>query len=124
MSAEQLPQHDHSNPVHFEASDNALSPIRCRHCGSTNLAFVSDQHKCLSARFVAKLAIIVAVVLFIFDLSTLFSSNGINDSSYITYIICAIVYVICQIGITIAESKTHIRVICRDCGYIWIHDPL
>lgn len=122
MPTQPTPQNDNSTPVHFTASDNALSPVRCRCCGSTNLAFISDQHKCLSARFIALITIIVAVVLFIFDLSALFSNNEMNDSSYAIYIICAVVFLICQIIITIVESKTHIRVVCRDCGRTWLHE--
>lgn len=120
---QQLPQNKPTVPVSLTASQEALSPIKCANCTSTNLSFVSESHKCVFGRFI--FAVVVAIVLYfaITDLRNIFSPSGNGESIPIAiYAICAALLVVLHLAINYIESKTHIKAICRDCGRTWLLD--
>ena len=120
---QQPPQNKPTVPVSLTASQEALSPIRCESCTSTNLSFVSESHKCVIGRFI--FAVIVAVVLYfaVTDLQNIFSPSGDDEAiPFATYALCATLLVVLHLVINYIESKTHIKAICRDCGRTWLLD--
>lgn len=91
-------------------------PIICPNCNKRNIAIITEYHKANWARCIQMFCILVTVILLI---------NYIGRN---TFTIIAIVGGISIIGlqcyIAYIESKTHIQCVCKDCGWVWIHDSL
>lgn len=109
-----------------------IAPIKCPHCKSQNLTFVSEYHKALILRIIRNVLIAIAAMLII--LNTYFViQDQLSDNKAYKYIdswsepsFVAVICILLMIGIgltifiNITESKTHVRAICRDCGNVWI----
>lgn len=117
-----------------------MKPIRCKHCGSTYVEFVSEYHRCLGARILRGIARIFmwyhAVSAFLFwqllkpanvigQIFTHLSEKDIENaatnaarSGLYALLIGALVLVL-DLIILLKESKTHVKLICRDCGEIY-----
>lgn len=115
--------------VKLENPQKKYNPIACPHCRSQNLAFVAEYHKELGLRgFESFLQIFLWFIIIIgiaqnilpslpnfeFDLEELWP---FIIASIILYIAKKII----QHRIIVAESKTHIQSICKDCGHFWLH---
>lgn len=93
-----------------------FTPIFCSRCGSLNLAFVTEYHKCLGARICQLL--LAGIILF--AVLTNIGSKEWDDVLIVSFFSLALIFFI-QIAIIIAESKTHVQCVCRDCGNVWLH---
>lgn len=122
-------------------NDNQLPiiPITCPICGNTKLAYVTEYHKCIYARIINSLLLPITIILALlgtikmltFDYSKLdsltlqiiYQRNLISDSGAFIYFLFAgfalLIFIILQITISTAESKTHVCAICNNCGKIW-----
>ncbi len=103
-----------------DTTNPALAPITCPRCGSKELAFVTEYHKCVLVKFIANIILASIVLILVFNLSTLIS-QGVGQ--YITpVIILTALYICCQIYILAVESRTHVKAICQNCGNLWLLD--
>lgn len=93
--------------------------IICPKCGSKEIAFVTEYHKCLGARISLAITATLFPLLCIFAIVLLgfYEARGIIallgflfGTGIITSIICIIVI----------ESRTHVQAICRNCGNLWL----
>lgn len=100
-------------------NNQVYGPVKCPHCGSTHIEFVTEYHKCIWLRL---LVAILVVIMSIFLVRYLIAEIGGADSSdeMQRLVIFAVLYVLFQLAVWITESKTHIQGICRDCGNIWL----
>ena len=92
-------------------------PITCPNCQKRDIAFVTDIHKCLWGRLLQVFCLIIVVLL-------LFNYPLGSEQFMITLIIGAIATMLIQSIIAYVESKTHVRCVCKDCGYMWVHKEL
>lgn len=105
-------------------SDNptpTLKPITCPHCGSRELAFVTEYHLSIGCRIVAAIASIVFFCCILPSLSSLFNpnTNASNDSTG-GLVISALVFSIAKLAQYLTESQTHVQAICKNCGHLWL----
>lgn len=105
-------------------SQPKIQPITCPHCGSRELAFITEYHKALFAKLLS--AVFVAIIIFTFfvqDFEYIFIYS-LTDTKYefdgSKYIALGIALFFTKIGEYITESRTHIQVICKDCGNQWL----
>lgn len=97
-------------------------PICCPQCGSRNLAFVGEYHKCLGLRIASYIILGFLAVLCYGHLWDFVRGVG-SDTMHTFFTACfAIAFIVLQIIILVNESKTHAKAICRDCGQIWLLD--
>lgn len=93
--------------------------IRCPRCGSSNLEFVTEYHKCIWLRIVVTILVVLLGVFVVRYLTASISGrNGADDMRAI--LIIAVFYILFQLSVWLTESKTHVQGICRDCGNIWL----
>ena len=100
-------------------NNSTYGQIRCPHCGSSYIEFVTEYHKCVAMRV---LCIIFAVIFVFVFVSHLFSMpTGENREVSISLMcISGFFFAAFMIAIWIKESKTHVQGVCRDCGHIWL----
>lgn len=109
---------------------NTGSPIVCPNCKNHNLAFIAEYHRNLGLRIIRTLVLAVIIGLAAYTTFSMFSQliheEGDIFSDNFTQIIilayCGIVYLILSIMISTQESRTHTKVICKDCGHVWIYE--
>ena len=97
-----------------QETNEKFTPIMCPHCKSKNLAFVTEYHKSIGGR-------IVALILLAF--TVLLAFLGIKQDNLAFIAVSAMFgfsVLLLVIFIIIAESKTHIQCICKDCGFDWL----
>ena len=109
----EIPPFNEESP--FPPREN-FTPIFCSRCGSLNLAFVTEYHKAIGLK-------IVCLLLSIAMIGGIVASVIYKDSSILIIpVLLALVWLVCQIAVYDAESKTHVQCICRDCGNVWLHN--
>lgn len=97
-----------------ENENQPLTPIVCPHCKSKNLAFITEHHKSIAGR-------IIALILLAF--TVLLAFLGIKQDNLAFIAVSAMFgfsVLLLVIFIIVAESKTHIQCICKDCGFDWL----
>ncbi len=124
--------------------------LRCPHCKSDDLAFVTEYHCAHVLRFFEVLCTVYLVILIFVNLGNLipWSLGEINKSpSYtstqtinispptyttsdqeeekiepitIALVVLAIALGIFKLARHYVESKTHVQAICRTCGNLWL----
>ena len=101
-----------------------IQPITCPRCGSRELAFVTEYHKALFAKALSVVLILCIVFTFLFqDFENIFyiiDNSKKNSPNILPYIIYIIFLAFIKIFEYITESRTHIQVICKDCGNQWL----
>lgn len=93
-------------------------PIVCPVCGSREIAFITDHHKCVILKAVCQF--IIAIILITFALNIKNALEG--KYSFLAILILIPFYLIFSMIIYSTESTTHAKAICRDCGKIWLID--
>lgn len=94
--------------------------VVCPQCGSKNIEFVTEYHKCILARILSALFFVMAIIAAYFEITDLISNFESNGVSTFTLILSVFAYFITQCYIVFVESKTHVQGVCRDCGNIWL----
>ena len=92
-------------------------PISCPYCNKRNIAFITEYHKCVWAKSVQIFCALITILL-------LFGTRNNFDTMIGIGILGVSTYLGIQCYISYVESKTHIQCICKECGYVWIHDRL
>lgn len=95
-------------------------PITCPYCGSREIAFVTEYHKCIGARIF--FILLTAATIFIAYMNFQDSLRGITPSEGLIALmfILAVFAIFLLIGVFVAESKTHVQAICKNCGTLWL----
>lgn len=93
------------------------TPITCPRCGSRELAFITEYHKSIRLRI--SLLFFIAITLLSIFLAFKYEDRFLTVC-FIGCIFCIVIYG----RILYVESKTHTQGICKNCGKIWILDPL
>lgn len=101
-------------PAYKPSDDNPRHPIKCPHCKSRDIAFVTEYHKALGARILQMILWIVLIPLLFLSIE---ESDGIP-----MLILTAITIALIQIYIISTEASTNVQCICKDCGKKWIHN--
>jgi len=96
-------------------------PITCPICGSKEIAFIPEFHKCILLRIIRTVLIIALITISIFYLPHIFA-NKTNQTLIIIEIVVLLVFLGIDALIKINEEKSHIKGICRNCGNIWLID--
>lgn len=103
-----------------------LKPIVCPKCGGRELAFVTEYHKCIGSRilmFFDRIALIVTGFMYLlYNIGDIFSLSNIRVSPEWLYalLVFAFIYLLLYVHILEAESRTHVKVICKHCGNNWL----
>ena len=92
-------------------------PSSCPNCEKRNLAFITEYHKCIWGQSAKMFLIIVFAMLIIGNINNIDTLIGLS-------LLAAMVFCSLQAYISYVESKTHVQCICKDCGYVWLHDNL
>lgn len=99
-------------------SNKNYQAITCPICGSKEIAFVPEYHKCILFRIIKTICLVALIVIGLFYIPNLIN-NTINQTLIILAIINFILYLGLETWIKINEEKTHIKAICRNCSNIW-----
>lgn len=91
----------------------ASNPLRCPKCGSAEIEFITEYHRCIIARIISYFLLAAACILIYLGLWK-------NKDVLAWVVFCVIFYVLLSIAILFEESKTHAQGICRACGNIWL----
>lgn len=103
----------------LKTNPNYKNGIKCPNCGSINISFVTEAHKCIVLKIINTLVAVVFIITCFTKLTDII--NGTLQSSAITVLsIFGSAFVIINIIIYFFESKTHVQAICRDCGNLWL----
>ncbi len=88
--------------------------VICPHCGSKEIVFVAEHDKSIIARILFMIMLIFECYISIRLFSAL--SQKRSDGTEVIFALLAVGIIISFITMTINESATHIRVICKNCG--------
>ena len=122
-SIEQHSKELENEPIEVKVQEQTVSPppnaismyaIKCPHCKSREIAFVTEYHKALGARILQMILWIVLIPLLFLSIE---ESDGIP-----MLILTAITIALIQIYIISTEASTNVQCICKDCGKKWIHN--
>lgn len=103
-----------------------INPIVCPECGSRELAYIPEYHKCIGTRillFLNKIVIIVTgfmYLLFIIDDIFSLPNTSVDFEWVYALVISAFTYLLFYVHIIETESRTHVKIICKDCGHTWL----
>ena len=92
--------------------------LRCPHCGSTHIEFVTEYHKCIWLRLICNAFLIIISILFVSYLANAIIGRD-ADGELPLIIFIGILYLLIQAVVFYTESKTHVQGVCRACGHIW-----
>ena len=111
---------DNTNPT-LENPRPKFKPITCPHCGSRELAFVTEYHQAVGCRIISGIAAIVFLFSVLPTLSNFFNpgTTAVNDSTG-WIVVSALVFVTAKLAQYFTESQTHVQSICKDCGHLWL----
>ena len=90
--------------------------LRCPHCKSDDLAFVTEYHQANALRFFEMLCIAILIFTVISNLPDLSKINSMLSVLLLT----SISWLIFHAARCFVESKTHVQAICRVCGELWL----
>lgn len=96
------------------------TPITCPNCGSREIAFVTEYHKCIVARIICAILTVLFFIIFFMNLQDVLKGITPSDGTKVITILSAFLSVCMLIGIFITESKTHVQAICKNCGNLWL----
>ena len=105
-----------------------LNPIICPICGSEELAFVPEYHKSVGYRIACVISLLFCLISAGMIIKDLLSTTNveIQEANMLTNIFLfafgVVFFLVFYIVIIAIEHRTHIKAICRDCGYIWLLD--
>ena len=97
-------------------------PITCPRCKSKEINFITEYHKSLACRIIE--IIIIAIIIglcidkFENSMQSVISDTGLILPTLLFFLVCT------EIAKHYIESKTNIQCICKDCGWVWIHETL
>lgn len=103
-----------------QAISPKIVPITCPVCGSKNLVFVTEYHKAFGLKIVE--IILVAFFLAYFVIATIPELIRGSFAPDLIIILLPILMISFRIMIVCIENRTHVKVICKDCGNIWLLD--
>ena len=97
-----------------------IKPVTCPRCKGKEISFVTEYHKSLTCRTFE--VIIIATIIGIFIDKFENSLQGvISDTGFIIPILAF--FLICtEIAKHYIESKTNIQCVCKNCGWVWLHN--
>ncbi len=95
--------------------------IVCPNCGSKQIEFVTEYHKCIIARILSSLFLVICVIsaVYVIKNSLIVVDDPGSGASTLWLILSLFAVFATQCYIIYNESKTHIQAVCRDCGNIW-----
>ena len=93
--------------------------LRCPHCGSTHIEFVTEYHKCIWLRLICSALLTITAILFLSYLASTIIGKD-TDGELLLIIFIGISYLLVQAAVFYTESKTHVQGVCRACGHIWL----
>lgn len=96
-------------------------PIICPICGSFEIAFVAEYHKCIWLRIIKAIIAALFIVALIKSITNYLNPNTNEIITPFLYGL-AIAFVLVSIIISSIESRTHTKAICRNCGNIWLQE--
>ena len=97
-------------------------PIICPNCDNRNITIITEYHKSLACRIVEVILLALIFWIAIEEIKSFFQSATLNIGPVLALFVIALV---CTVIIRhYIESKTHIQCVCKDCGWVWIHDSL
>lgn len=91
-----------------------MQTIICPICGNEEIAFVSENHKCIGVRIFQLVLIIIALTI------ATYCKWKLKSTGYIA-LVFSIPMLITQAYIYCTESRSHVQCICKECGYVWLH---
>lgn len=102
----------------------SIAPVICPYCGKSELAFITENHKCLILRilFYIGLLLTVGFAIRFFDITFWEQEQDYHDIFFILLIISMELTILCRAIISIKEKKIHTKAICKECGHIWYVD--
>ena len=97
------------------------NPIKCKNCSSKNIAIISEFHKEWGLRI---LNTFFKNLLFFISAFTIWNTikNKQLSTGILAIIVLALVIFIINTYIIISESKSHVQIVCKDCGHVWLHE--
>lgn len=100
-------------------------PHFCPVCGSLELAYVPEYHKCIGKRITIGIFKIVAWICFAIMLFrtlnglTIGEELRIDNSLEFPFFASLVMILFGKVSVFGEESSTHIQGICKSCGHIW-----
>ena len=100
---------------------NNHQPLCCPKCLSTKIEFLTESHKAIIERIIY--SILNGVIYLIALLAIIETIKYAKISNAIVGIVfLMIIQFFIKVSIIRQESKTHIQIICRNCGNYWLHN--
>lgn len=97
-------------------------PIICPNCDSRNITILTEYHKAFIAR-ILEVVLFALIFWIVFEkIKSYIQGAVLNTGPVLALLIIALVFTI-SIRHYI-ESKTHIQCVCKECGWVWIHNSL
>ena len=103
----------------FLSNPNTVKEIICPRCGSREIAVIPEHKKSVIARIFFVVLLILELFTSIQLLANLIQKS--SDGSEILFAIFAVGIIVAFMTMTINESETHIKAVCRRCGNTWRH---
>lgn len=97
-------------------------PITCPNCGSREIAYVTEYHKCVLLKIINSIIVVIAIIQLFKSISSFFENTDDSTLNSFLLIILPVIYILIQIIIFFTESRTHVRAICKNCGNLWLLD--
>lgn len=97
-------------------------PIICPNCDKRNIAILTEYHKAFVCRIVEVIMIAIIFWLGFEKIEASIQGASFNTGAFLPLLIIALIFI--EIARHYIESKTNIQCVCKDCGWVWIHDCL
>ena len=105
-----MPDYQNNNSLN---ENPKFLPHFCPVCGSLELAYVPEYHKCIGRRITIGIFKVVALICFV--LMLLHKDNSLETPFFGSLFMI----LLGEISVFREESSTHIQGICKNCGHIW-----
>ncbi|MBQ7373043.1 MAG: hypothetical protein IJW64_00535 [Clostridia bacterium] len=96
------------------------TPIQCENCSSKNIAIISEFHKEWGLRILNSF---IKGILFIISFLTIYDAieNKKLGPGIVVIAILGLLIFMINAYIVASESKSHVQIVCKDCGHVWLH---
>lgn len=101
---------------------HSIAPVVCPYCGKKELVYMPEYRKCIIARILFYIFLILTCGFAIrfFEVTFWKQDQDYSDVFQGLLISSMVFAIVCRAIISILERKPHIKVICRDCGQNWL----